>query len=126
SVLTIANLKPGDAGSYDVVITNAFGTASSSPAVITIQTPTSPVISQGPSGRTLYPGGLLDLRVLAEGGQLQYQWQKAGTNLPGATTSAYTVSSVSGADAGVYQVSVTNVLGSASAGPITINVIVPA
>jgi hypothetical protein len=125
STFTITKLQAGDAGTYDVVITNAFGTANSGPAVVTIQTPTTPVISQGPTGRTLYPGGLLDLRVSASGGQLQYQWQKAGTNLPGATTSAYVVNSVSGADAGAYQVSVTNSLGSASAGPITVNVIVP-
>src|SRR5258708_28713574 len=94
--------------------------------VSSVQTPTMPVISQGPTGRALYPGGLLDLTVLASGGQLQYQWQRGGTNLPGATTSAYVVNSVTAADAGVYSVSVTNSIGSAPAGPVTINVIVPA
>ena len=126
SALSVTNLTANDAGTYDVVITNAFGTATSSPAAITVQTPTTPVISQGPSGRTLYPGGLLDLRIIASGGQLQYQWQQAGTNLPGATTSAYIVSSVSATDAGTYKVTVTNALGSASAGPVTVNVVVPA
>jgi hypothetical protein len=126
SALIITNLQASDAGTYDVVITNSFGTATSSQAVITIQTPTTPVISQGPIGRTLYQGGLLDLVVVATGGQLQYQWQKGGTTIPGATTSAYIVNSVAGADAGAYKVSVTNSLGSASAGPVTVNVIVPA
>ena len=125
-IFTIASLSSTDAGNYDVVITNAFGKVTSSAAAITIQTPTAPAISQGPTGRTLYAGGLLDLTVVAGGGQLQYQWQKNGTNIPGATTSAYIVSSVSGADAGAYKVSVTNPMGSASAGPVTINVIVPA
>ena len=124
-VLTLANVKATDAGSYDVVITNLYGKVTSSAAVITIQTPTAPVISQGPTGRTLYPGGLLDLTVAATGGQLQYQWQKGGAAIPGATSSAYIVTSVSGTDAGVYRVSVTNSIGSNSAGPATITVIVP-
>ena len=126
SSLTVANLQASDSGSYDVVITNAFGTLISSPAVITVQTPTQPVISQGPTGRTLYPGGFLDLTVMASGGQLHYQWQMDGTNLPGATTSAYVLSSVTAGDAGTYQVSVSNSVGVASAGPVTVTVIVPA
>src|SRR6185437_3606813 len=80
---------------------------------------------QGPSGRTLYQGGLLDLSVIASGGQLHYQWQKDGTSISGATSSAYVVTSVSGSDSGVYKVTVTNSIGSGSAGPVTIKVIVP-
>ena len=125
SVLTISNIQTSANGSYDVVVTNLYGKVTSSAAAITVQTPTKPVINQGPSGRTLYPGGLLDLTVDASGGQLHYQWQKAGTNLPGATASAYVVTSVTGADAGSYQVTVTNSLGTAPAGPVTVNVIAP-
>ncbi len=125
NVLAIPNVTSGDAGSYDVVITNQYGKVTSSAATITIQTPTVPEITQGPSNRTLYPGGLLDLSVIASGGELQYQWQKGGTNIPGATASTYMVTSVSASDGGVYQVSVTNSLGSKVAGPATINVIVP-
>jgi hypothetical protein len=54
--LTITNLQPGDAGTYDVVITNAFGTANSSPAVLTTQAPTAPLISQGPQRSNLVSG----------------------------------------------------------------------
>ena len=122
---TISSLKSGDAGTYDVVITNIFGKVTSSPATITVQTPTMPVISKGPVGRTLYQGGTLDLTVAATGGGLQYQWQKDGTNLSGATTSAYVVNNVTGADAGNYQVSVTNLVGPALAGPVAVAVIVP-
>jgi hypothetical protein len=126
STLTIANLKSTDSANYDVLITNAFGQATSGPVPITVQTPTTPVISQGPTGRTLYAGGTLDLKVVATGGQLQYQWQKGGTNIPGANASAYVVTSVSGSNAGSYTVTVTNALGSAPAGPVSVNVIVPA
>lgn len=125
SVLTLASVTAGDAGSYDVVITNQYGKVTSSAAALTIQTPTAPVVSQGPIGRTLYQGGLLDLSVIASGGQLHYQWQKDGTAISGATSSAYVVTGVSGSDGGAYKVSVTNSIGAASAGPVTIKVIVP-
>lgn len=126
STLTIPNLQTTDAGSYDVVVTNLYGKVTSSAAVISIQAPTKPAITQGPTGRTLYQGGLLDLTVVATGGQLQYQWVRGGTNIPGATTSAYIVTAVTGAEGGVYTVTVTNSLGSAVAGPATVNVVVPA
>lgn len=126
SAFNISRLQPNDSANYDVIVTNAFGLVASSPATISVQTPVLPVISQTPSGRTLYPGGQLNLTVEATGGQLAYQWQKNGANILGATNSTYLVSSVSAADAGQYQVSVTNSVGSASAGPFTIDVIVPA
>lgn len=126
SALTISNLKSTDSATYDVVVTNNFGKVTSGQAVITVQTPTKPVITQGPTGRTIYPGGLLDLTVAATGGQLQYQWQQGGSNLLGATSSSYVVSSAGASNAGVYQVTVSNSLGVVPAGPVTVNVIVPA
>ncbi|HZR16079.1 MAG TPA: LamG-like jellyroll fold domain-containing protein [Verrucomicrobiae bacterium] len=125
SSFSIASLSSSDSGSYDVVVTNAFGQVLSGAAVIAVQSATTPVINQGPVGRTLYPGGLLDLTVDASGGELHYQWQKAGTNLPGATASAYVVNSVSAADGGVYRVTVSNSVATASAGPVVVNVVVP-
>ena len=126
STLTIPSLQAGNSGSYDVVVTNSFGVAPSSPAVIAVQTPTMPIIVQGPVGRTLYPGGLLNLTVQATGGELRYQWQKGGSALAGATNSAYVVPNVSVADTGNYQVTVTNSVGPASAGPVLVTVVVPA
>jgi hypothetical protein len=126
SALSIPSLQSINSGSYDVVVTNLFGSVQSSPAVIGVQTPTMPVIVQGPVGRTLYVGGELNLAVQATGGELHYQWQKAGTNLPGATTSTYTVQRVTAADSGEYQVSVTNSVGPALAGPASVTVVVPA
>ena len=126
STFTIPSLQAGSSGSYDVVVTNLFGVAPSSPAVIAVQAPTMPTIVQGPVGRTLYPGGLLNLTVQATGGELRYQWQKGGSALAGATNSAYVVPNVSAADSGNYQVTVTNSVGPASAGPVLVTVVVSA
>jgi hypothetical protein len=126
SSFVINNLKSTDSATYDVVVTNTFGKVTSSGALISVQTPTAPVVTQGPVGRTLYPGGFLDLTVEATGGQLQYQWQLAGTNIPGAIASSYIVQSVTAADAGIYKVTITNSIGNAAGGPVTVNVVAPA
>jgi hypothetical protein len=117
-----ANITGADNGTYDVVITNAFGSVTSSGASITVNTLTAPTISQPPVGRTLYQGGTLALTVVASGGALKYQWAKNGTPIAGATTSAYNVASVTTNDNGSYQVTVTNNLGSVIGGPVAINI----
>jgi len=125
SAFVKSNSVAGDAGSYDVVVTNAFGSVTSQPAAVTVSPVTAPSISQGPIGRTLYSGGNLKLTVTATGGQLAYQWQKSGVALAGATTSSYAVVGVTTTNAGAYKVTVTNSLGTASAGPVTVTVVSP-
>jgi autotransporter-associated beta strand protein len=51
---------------------------------------------------------------------LSYQWQHAGTNLPGATASTFTKASATVDDAGDYQVVVTNQFGTATSLPCTL------
>jgi len=126
SAFVLSNVALTDAGNYDVVITNAFGKATSQPASVAVIPATSPSISRGPVSRVLYPGSVLTLSVVASGGQLTYQWNKDGSALAGATASTYSVASVTTNDAGAYSVTVTNKLGNASAGPVTIAVVVPA
>ncbi len=100
-----------DSGSYYVTVTNLFGSVTSGSAAVTGQLPTVPVVISGPVSQTLYPGGTLNLRVVASGGGLHYQWKTNGISIPGATSAAYIVLSVTNRDAGTYTVSVTNVLG---------------
>jgi hypothetical protein len=120
------NAVLGDAGSYDVIVTNLFGTVTSGAATITTEVATAPVIVKGPVGRTVYTGGTLNLNVVATGGGLKYQWKRSSTNLPGATSSAYLVNVVSNGNAGSYSVSVTNSLGATTLGPVTVTVPSPA
>jgi len=116
------SVTAADNGSYDVVITNDFGTTTSAGVAIVVNTLTAPSISQGPVGRTLYPGGTLNLRVVASGGHLAYQWSKNSSPIANATNSAYVVNSVTTADAGSYTVSVTNSLATASGGPAVVTI----
>ncbi|HEX5222758.1 MAG TPA: LamG-like jellyroll fold domain-containing protein, partial [Verrucomicrobiae bacterium] len=110
---TVANATFGDAGTYEVTVTNAFGSATSQQLAVTVVNPTQPTIVglDGFFSRTLYPTGTLHMAVSAVGGGLTYQWYKNGTAIPAATESAYHVSLVTAADAGSYYVSVTNSAG---------------
>jgi hypothetical protein len=55
--------------------------------------------------------------VNATGTGLTYQWQHAGTNLAGATTSSYSIASVGTADAGIYDVVLSGATGSVTSNP---------
>jgi hypothetical protein len=125
SALSKPNVTSGDSGTYDVVITNPSGTKTSGSVAITVNTPFTPSITTPPIGHTLYPGGTLNLTVGATGGGLRYLWSKGGNAIAGATQSSYTIRSVVASDSGSYSVSVTNTLGAASGGPVTVSVITP-
>ena len=74
----------------------------------------APGISVQPLGTTLALDGAYTLSVTAQGGApLSYQWQHAGTNLPGATNATFVIGSATAFDAGSYLVTVSNATGSA-------------
>ena len=98
----IANAQAADAGSYDVVITNPYGSATSQAVTIAVTALTAPAISQEPVGRTLYEGGTIKLEVVASGGGLRYQWSKGGQPIETATNAIYRVESAAAADTGSY------------------------
>jgi len=119
---TIASSALTDSGNYDVTVSNSSGSVPSQSVAVTVVTPTLPSItgSQGFKNRTLYPGGSLNLALTATGGGLKYHWYKNTVLIPSATSSAFTIASVASGDAGNYSVSVTNSVGGASNGPVTI------
>jgi hypothetical protein len=123
-VFTIATSALSDTGDYDVTISNGSGSVPSQQVHVTVVSPTVPNIT-GNSGfinRRLYTGGSINLAITATGGGLKYQWYKNTSPIAGATASAFTVASVTLADAGSYSVSVTNGLGTASNGPVAISI----
>jgi hypothetical protein len=119
NTLVIASSRLSDTASYDVIISNAWGTVPSSPVSVSVVTPSLPTISQllGYQSRTLYPTGTLSFAVSATGGGLKYQWYKNASPIASATSAAYSIASVTTNDAGSYSVSVTNSVGIATSGP---------
>ncbi len=118
STLTLNNVSPSQAGAYTAVVSNFWGSVTSSPAILgVIATP--PVIVSQPSPRSVLVGQHASFSVAASGtAPLSYQWQKVGVgNLSdggvffGVTSNILTLSGVSLADAGNYLVVITNVAG---------------
>ncbi|MSU58534.1 MAG: hypothetical protein EXS35_10210 [Pedosphaera sp.] len=89
------------------------------PAVVV----TPPSITAQPLNQTVIAGQNAAFSVTATGtAPLAYQWRFNGTNLSGATDSAYTRSNAAPAHAGGYSVVVTNSAGSATSSNATLTV----
>lgn len=120
--LALSSVQAGDAGTYDVVVTNAGGTATSAPAKLEVKpADTAPVITKQPVGRTVVVGASVSLTVDVTGNPApSYQWRKGGAAIAGAISANYAIAAAVETDAGSYDVVVTNSLGSATSTAATI------
>ncbi len=65
-------------------------------------------IATQPSAQLVAAGGTVTLRVDVIGTGVSYQWRKDGQNIPGATSSTYTITGAAAIHAGSYDVVVTS------------------
>jgi hypothetical protein len=115
SPITIANL-----GTYQVVITNLFGTVTSSSAALSSSVP---AITSQPSNVYAVFGSNVTFSVTATGTQpLYYQWYKDGEAMQGANLNYIYLPSVTNTDAGIYAVIVSNELDQTTSSNATLNV----
>lgn len=102
------------AGRYSVIITNTFGKATSSPALLAINSQPPPVITLQPLNASIINGDPVSFTSAATGaGTLGYQWLfRTNLTLTGATnpTLAYANANLPG----VYSMKVTDSFGSAT------------
>ena len=113
SALQITGVSTNDAGRYFVVVSNLYGSATSSQATLSIDA-TPIAITAQPVGQNVLAGSTATFAVTATGSALCYQWEKNGVNLPSATSSAYSIPSATTNDTGAYWVVLTNASGSAT------------
>jgi hypothetical protein len=118
NILSITAATAANAGNYSLVVTNAYGSITSSIAALVIGS--APVVLTEPTNLTVLAGSNAVFAVTTGGSTpLVYQWQKNGTNLAnssgisGATTSVLTLTAVTAASSGNYNLLVTNIYGNA-------------
>ena len=107
-----SNYTPGpvqtnDAGSYVVIVSNPYSSATSAVAVLTVYVPVS--ITTQPISRIVPAGAAVSFAVSATGYPAPtYQWSLGGVALPGATRASLTITNVRLPDLGNYAVLAAN------------------
>jgi uncharacterized repeat protein (TIGR01451 family) len=120
----VSKAGPANAGSYDVVVTNAFGAVTSSVAQLTVLIP--PTISVQPSNQTVIAGASALFQVTASGtAPLNYQWWFNGTNAVGTNGNLLAVDQAQANLAGNYSVLVTNAAGAVTSAVAQLIVLIP-
>ena len=121
---TDSNVQPADAGTYTLVVTNTFGSATSDAATLAVIV--LPSITTPPQSQAVVQGSNVTFSAAADGTPpLFFQWRKGGTPIAGATGTSYSLSNVQAVAAGTYTVVVTNAAGSATSGNAVLTVYVP-
>jgi DNA/RNA endonuclease G (NUC1) len=125
--LVLPNAQAADAALYDVVITNSVGSVTSAAALLSV-TPAAPSIAVAPVAQTVAPGATATLTVVASGtAPFVYQWRRGGVAIAGnasATTATLAIPAATSADAGSYDVVITNALGAVTSAPFALTVAV--
>jgi hypothetical protein len=112
--LSLTGVQSSHAGSYEVVVSNSVDTATSVPATLTVL-PVAPYFTLNPVGATLVAGSNLTFTGQADGSQpISYQWQRDGTNLPGAAAASLALTGLTIADSGAYTLVATNSVGAST------------
>ncbi len=126
STLGLANVQPGDAGSYRVRVSEAGSVAAvfSEAAMLTVLTSATPVvITQAPQPLSVVAGQQAVFTVEATGtAPLTYQWHKDGDAIAGATSPTLTIASTTVSDAGNYRVVVRNPAGAVTSAAVALEV----
>lgn len=120
STLTLARLTITDAGHYTVMITNPSGSVSAS---ATLLVRAAPAMVENPTEQQVSTGEPINLEVKVSGFPAPtFQWRRDGVVLAGATTSRWMLASACATDAGRYDVSATNALGTVTSTPVSVTV----
>jgi hypothetical protein len=121
SAYTRTGIQCRNAGTYDVIVTNAGGSITSSAASLVVVSP--PVLLAPPTNQSVAAGqtAAFSFSVTNDcGGTLTYQWQYAGTNLSGATASTLTLTNAQSTNAGAYTAVAANFAGAITSAVATL------
>ena len=120
----LASAQATNEGTYQLVVSNVAGMATSSVASLTVTGAANCYSATNEPERR--SRSQYYLAAAATGtAPLSYQWQHQGTNLASGTTNTLALLNVQTNDAGAYRVVITNVAGATTSSVASLNVIVP-
>ena len=110
-VLRLTEVQPAQAGLYRVRVSNALGSVTSEPALLTVNQ--RPQIVRQPESQTVQVGAPVTFTVEVIGTEpLTFEWYRNGVRIPGAPNApSFTLSAAKLTDAGSYHVRVRNAYG---------------
>ena len=124
--LTLTHLQLTQSASLRAVVSNDVGKATSTAVKLTVQTP--PTITRQPVNQIVYAYDNVTFSVAATGtATLKYQWFRDTEALPGQVSSTLKLTRIQEAQAGIYTVKVTNLVGSVTSADavLTVNPVPP-
>jgi Abnormal spindle-like microcephaly-assoc'd, ASPM-SPD-2-Hydin/Immunoglobulin domain/Immunoglobulin I-set domain len=125
SYTTPATATTDSGSTFKVVVSNSVGSTTSAAATLTVTAAAvAPTITTQPASQTVTSGQTATFTVAASGtATLNYQWQKNGANISGATSASYTTATTAASDNGsTFLVVVTNAKGSVTSAAATLTV----
>jgi uncharacterized delta-60 repeat protein len=117
-ILTLFNVSGADRGAYSVIVSNGLGSVTSVAATLGV---VDPLITLQPINQLTNAGQTVVFRASAIGTPpLSYQWRKNGASVPAATGTSLTLTNVQWSDAGLYDMTVSNLFGAATSAGATL------
>jgi len=127
SYSTPATTTSDDGAQFTALVSNNLGSVTSSPVSLHVRRRIAPSITTQPASQTVTTGQTATFSVVAAGTTpLNYQWNKNGTAISGATSSSYTIPPTTISDNGAqFTALVSNIAGSVTsiAATLTVNAV---
>jgi hypothetical protein len=116
--------QSSDAGTYTVVVTNAYGSVTSAPAILTVATVPRIVQDVASTSVNLLAGGHATFAITATGAlPLRYQWFSNNVALGGATNTSFNLANAQVGGPYSYVCTVTNALGATNSSTVVVTLI---
>jgi hypothetical protein len=120
--LSMSGIQPAQQGDYNAVVSNPFGSVTSTVAHVTVLIPPG-IVSQSSSTNVL-AGQSFSLSVTPSGtAPFTYRWMFENANINGGTGQTLTINNAQAGNEGIYRVAINNAAGAITSAPVFVRVL---